>query len=68
MQHYTCSDADFNKIQDLTISIDLFKKYTIPRDNWVQKVGNQCYVKFMYDANLTDMWILGLNFFRDYYV
>ena len=68
MQHYTCSDAEFNSIQDITVQLGFKNKYKIPRDNWVQKVGSQCYVKFMYDAKLTDMWILGLNFFRDYYV
>ena len=33
----------------------------------MQYVNGQCYVKFMHDKT-NEKWILGLNFFRDYYV
>ena len=40
--------------------------FVIPRDMWYERGGNQCVVKFMHSPG-KEYWILGLNFFNNYY-
>jgi hypothetical protein len=38
----------------------------MPRDMWYERKGDKCIVKFMH-APGRDEWILGVNFFQNYY-
>jgi len=38
----------------------------IPRDMWFERSGNTCVAKFMHHPG-RNQWILGLNFFNNYY-
>lgn len=40
--------------------------YSIPTEKWFERSGNQCVIKFMHSPR-KDYWILGLNFFENYY-
>jgi hypothetical protein len=60
-----CTSEQHNSIPD--INFDLGEEtYTIPRDQWFERSGNQCVIKFMHGP-AKDYWILGLNFFTNYY-
>ena len=72
MQQFTCTLDQHSNFQDLKLNIGTLKgfearEYTIPRDNWIQFDNGTCTIKFMYNSN-QPKWILGLNFFRDYFV
>ncbi len=50
----------------MTFKIDNVK-YIIPRNGWVERTDEgQCVIKFMHAPN-RPYWILGLNFFQNYY-
>lgn len=38
----------------------------IPKDMWFEKAGETCVAKFMHHPGRNE-WILGLNFFNNYY-
>jgi len=40
--------------------------FEMPRDMWYERKGNTCVVKFMHAPHRTE-WILGVNFFQNYY-
>ena len=50
---------------DLKFDID-GKNYFIPKDSYVECDDSYCYLYIMEDSS-TDKWILGLNFFENYY-
>jgi len=60
-----CSKAEHEQIPDIKFLID-GDTYSIPRDKWVERADGQCVVKFMHGPS-KDYWILGLNFFENYY-
>ena len=60
-----CTDEQYNNVPDINFKIQ-GDQYSIRRSLWFEKVGKTCVAKFMHHAG-RDMWILGLNFFNDYY-
>lgn len=61
-----CTKTQHESIPDISFSINS-ETYTIPRDKWFERSGNgQCVIKFMHGPH-KDYWILGLNFFENYY-
>jgi len=61
-----CTEEQHKAMPDITFYIHS-DKYTIPSTQWFERGSNgQCVVKFMH-APGRNMWILGLNFFQDYY-
>jgi len=62
-----CTDEQHAKVPDIDFKLGSDDKvYKIPRDEWFAKQGDQCIVKFMHGPNKR-YWILGLNFFTNYY-
>lgn len=60
-----CTEEQHKSIPDLEFHIDNVP-YTINRDQWFEKSGNKCVIKFMHGVR-SHHWILGLNFFTNYY-
>lgn len=60
-----CTLSEQQSIPDIEFDIG-GKTYSIPRDKWFERSGNQCVIKFMHGPH-KDYWILGLNFFENYY-
>jgi len=62
-----CTDEQHAAVPDIDFKLggDDFV-YKIPRDEWFAKQGDQCIIKFMHGPNKR-YWILGLNFFTNYY-
>ena len=60
-----CTKAEQEAMPDITFNIGA-EEYVIPRNQWFERSGNQCIVKFMH-APHRNFWILGLNFFNNYY-
>jgi len=62
-----CTDEQHARVPDIDFKLggDDFV-YKIPRDEWFAKSGDQCIIKFMHGPNKR-YWILGLNFFTNYY-
>lgn len=61
-----CTEAEHQAIPDITFEID-GSEYVIPRDMWYERGDkNQCVVKFMHAPGRSE-WILGVNFFTNYY-
>jgi hypothetical protein len=60
-----CTLSQQQSIPDITFEMR-GDTYTIPRDKWFERAGNQCVIKFMHGPH-KDYWILGLNFFENYY-
>lgn len=59
------NQTDYEKVPDLNFKIG-DTPYTITRDQWFERDGSTCVVKFMHAPN-RKVWILGLNFFTNYY-
>lgn len=66
----TLMACDCTKAEHLRVPAIFFKigndDYMISRENWFERVGNQCTIKFMHSPH-EEQWILGLNFFHSYY-
>jgi hypothetical protein len=60
-----CTLSQQQAIPDIDFNIGS-ETYSIPRDKWFERSGNQCVIKFMHGPH-KDYWILGLNFFENYY-
>ena len=60
-----CTEEQHQAIPDISFKIH-GDSYSIPRDKWVERGSGQCVVKFMHGPH-KDYWILGLNFFENYY-
>jgi hypothetical protein len=60
-----CTLQQQQSIPDIQFDIGS-ETYTIPRDKWFERAGGQCVIKFMHGPH-KDYWILGLNFFENYY-
>jgi len=60
-----CTAAQHEVIPDLEFQIGGLP-YVINRDQWFERSGNKCVIKFMH-APGRDTWILGMNFFSNYY-
>ena len=61
-----CSANEYAALPDLTFDIG-GETYTIFRHDWVERSDDgQCVIKFMH-APGSSQWILGLNFFKNYY-
>jgi hypothetical protein len=60
-----CTKSQQESIPDISFDIGE-ETYTIPRDKWFERSGNQCVIKFMHGPR-KGYWILGLNFFENYY-
>ena len=61
-----CTAAEHEAIPDITFEMD-GSQYIIPRDMWYERgENNQCVIKFMHGPGKSQ-WILGLNFFTNYY-
>lgn len=60
-----CTLSQQQAIPDIDFQIGN-ETYSIPRDKWFERSGNQCVIKFMHGPH-KDYWILGLNFFENYY-
>lgn len=62
-----CTDEQHARVPDIDFKLNGDDKvYKIPRDEWFAKQGDQCVVKFMHGP-AKRYWILGLNFFTNYY-
>lgn len=60
-----CTVSQHDSIPDINFDIGS-ETYVIPRDQWFERSGYQCVIKFMHGPS-KDYWILGLNFFTNYY-
>ena len=60
-----CTEEEHQSIPDLTFKIE-GDEYVIPRDQWFERSGQTCIIKFMHGP-AKQYWILGLNFFNNYY-
>lgn len=60
-----CTLSQQQAIPDIEFNVGS-ETYSIPRDKWFERSGNQCVIKFMHGP-AKDYWILGLNFFENYY-
>ena len=60
-----CSTETFEAFPDLRFEIDGLSYY-IPRDSYVIRYFGKCYLKLMTHYTIP-FWILGLNFFENYY-
>ena len=67
IQTGSCSSDQFNQIPDLRFSID-GTKYFLPKESYTayDSATSMCGLLIM-QANWADEWILGLNFFGNYY-
>ena len=62
----TCTDSQFNDIPDLVLRLN-DTKYFIPRESYIIRNDfGQCIVGIMSSTQI-NFWILGLNFFSNYY-
>lgn len=64
-----CSQSDFDAYPDLTVHIG-GQPYTMNRFNYMEVYGSMCLIKVMsmdFSGWGTSFWILGLNFFHNYY-
>ena len=56
-----------NRFEDINLVVDNVQ-YTIPVDRYVERYDDgECGLKILSLEMSTDMWILGLNFFHEYY-
>ena len=66
----TLTACDCTNAQHLRVPAIFFKigddEYMISRESWFERRGNQCTIKFMHSPR-EEQWILGLNFFHNYY-
>lgn len=60
-----CTPEEFENVPDITFTVN-GDKFKIPNHNWVERGDGICVLKFMH-APARDDWILGLNFFENYY-
>uniref|UniRef100_A0A7S3CSQ4 Peptidase A1 domain-containing protein n=1 Tax=Strombidium rassoulzadegani TaxID=1082188 RepID=A0A7S3CSQ4_9SPIT len=61
-----CTVEQYEQFPDLVMVIDGVQ-YTVPRESYLGiEMGFQCYMKIM-THDLIPFWILGLNFFENYY-
>lgn len=60
-----CTDEQYELFPDMRLTID-GKNYYIPKENYVMKDSSMCALGIM-SHELLDFWILGLNFFENYY-
>lgn len=63
----SCSFADYEKIPDLVFGIG-GKQYVIPRESFISKTSENEGNLLIMSHNTLPFWILGLNFFDNYYV
>ena len=63
-----CTTDQYNLYTDINIQIDDYL-YTMTRRNYIEIWENQCYFKVMTIKEDTNygFWIVGLNFFHNYY-
>jgi hypothetical protein len=61
----TCTKESHAKTPDIKFDMD-GETFVINRDMWYQRRGNTCVIKFMH-APGRKHWILGVNFFNNYY-
>ena len=62
---YCNSDSFLDLIPDLVFHID-GHQYFIPKQSYVKRTGDICQITLMTHPTI-GMWILGLNFFENYY-
>ena len=60
-----CDEHQYQSFKDIRLTIDS-KNYFLPKENYVMKDSNICAIGVM-SHPLMDFWILGLNFFQNYY-
>ena len=60
-----CDQASHEKVPDITFEIE-GETFVINRDMWYERKDDQCVIKFMHAPGRTE-WILGVNFFQNYY-
>jgi hypothetical protein len=60
-----CTDEQHDKVPDINFLLD-GQEMVIPRDMWFEKFEDTCVAKFMHHPGRSE-WILGLNFFNNYY-
>jgi len=60
-----CNEDQYEKFPDLRLTID-GNHYYIPKENYVMRDSSVCALGIM-SHDLLDFWILGLNFFENYY-
>lgn len=60
-----CNKMQHESIPDLSLHIDGVL-YKINRNQWFERQNDMCVIKFMHAPN-RKVWILGLNFFTNYY-
>jgi len=60
-----CTEEQHEKVPDINFELD-GQQMVIPRDMWFEKSGDTCVAKFMHHPGRNE-WILGLNFFNNYY-
>lgn len=66
---FPCKESDLTKFKDLTVQIN-DTPYTIPASAYMKRWYSRCIIRIMsmniaYDED--SYWILGLNFFHNYY-
>jgi hypothetical protein len=60
-----CTNEEWMAVPDINFMIGEVQ-YTINRNMWYDRKGNTCVVKFMHGPGRAE-WILGVNFFENYY-
>jgi hypothetical protein len=60
-----CTKEEHEAVPAITFQIE-GDEYVMPRDMWYERKDGTCVVKFMH-APGRDEWILGVNFFQQYY-
>ena len=62
----SCNSSQFDDFPDLRFTVD-GNNYYIPRESYVEReFGMKCVVRIMHYDDMP-FWILGLNFFHNYY-
>ncbi|OMJ66508.1 hypothetical protein SteCoe_36617 [Stentor coeruleus] len=61
----SCKAGDYSNFLDLTFEIDGYN-YTVHAENMMYYESGYCYV--LIEPNDYDMWILGMPFYREYYM
>jgi hypothetical protein len=60
-----CTEETHKTVPDITFDIK-GKELVIDRDMWFERKGGECVIKFMHAPGRGE-WILGVNFFQNYY-
>ena len=60
-----CTDYHYNKFPDLQFTIE-GQDYYLPKESYILRENNLCLMEVMTHHTMK-IWILGLNFFQNYY-